>query len=71
MTQSIVRRGFARWLTGLWLVLAAAPLVLAATDTKPMPDFPHGEKERWLYSTPLHTTDLHGKVVLIDLFTTA
>jgi len=71
MKLSTVRRGSARWLTGLWLLLAAAPLVLAAADTKPMPDFPHKEANRWLYSKPIQTADLRGKVVLIDLFTSA
>ena len=64
MKLSTVRRGSARWLTGLWLLLAAA-------DTKPMPDFPHKEANRWLYSKPIQTADLRGKVVLIDLFTSA
>ena len=84
MTRSLLhraplQRAVARLLTGLWLLLTAAllapmtaaPLALAATETKPLPAFRHGVAEAWLNSRPLTAADLRGKVLLIDLFTTA
>ena len=33
------------------------------------PEFTHSSKQEWINSTPLHISDLEGKVVLIDFWT--
>lgn len=70
MTKRSLQRGISRLLTGLWLVLAAVPFALAATEAKTLPEFRYGEAAAWLNSKPLSNADLRGKVVLVDLFTT-
>jgi hypothetical protein len=56
---------------GLALAALGAPRVPGAAEAPLMPEFRHGESAAWLNSQPLRSADLRGKVVLIDLFTTA
>jgi hypothetical protein len=56
---------------GLALAALGAPRAPGAAETPFMPEFRHGSAEAWLQSPPLRGGDLRGKVVLIDLFTTA
>ncbi len=65
MTRSVPR------LLALALGLLLVVLTAGAAETPLMPDFRHAEPGAWLNSQPLRAADLRGKVVLIDLFTTA
>jgi hypothetical protein len=58
-------------LVGLALLTLAAVLPASAADAPPMPEFRQPVPAAWLNSPPLSREKLRGKVVLIDLFTTA
>lgn len=48
----------------------AMPSVSTAAEGKAMPEFRHAVAEAWLNSKPLTGSQLRGKVILVDLFTT-
>lgn len=56
---------------GLALAALNAPRARGAGEAPLMPEFRHAVAEAWLNSQPIHCANLRGKVVLIDLFTTA
>jgi hypothetical protein len=41
-----------------------------AVTPRPMPEFPHSDPAAWVNSAPIRLADLHGKVVLLDIWTT-
>jgi thiol-disulfide isomerase/thioredoxin len=53
--------GLVFWMVAAWPVLAF--------ESRPLPEFTNHDPSGWLNSEPLTLDDLHGKVVLVDVWT--
>lgn len=54
----------------LFLIFAVLTAACAqAFEQRPLPEFTTAEPSHWINSPPLHTTELRGQVLLIDVWT--